>query len=134
MNYKANILELIYTLRVQNLYLISIKDLFDLDWVDYKVNWNDLYFIENTYERYGRNSMWCGIGIERSTEELAELTMFRNPEPFNDYRIDVLDPWIRIDMNTLLKSNQYFEEKIEHECYLVFKKKYIHFKVRTRVL
>ena len=129
-----NILEAIYALRIIPWFKgkMNIQDLFESGMVDdYTVDIMDCYNIEEVYERYHHNTVWCDWAIkEKPYPRVQDEFISDNHYLSNEEEIHHITPLCRIKISLLTQIIQWERDNVNYELYLKFCRKYIHVKGR----
>jgi hypothetical protein len=105
----------------------SLKDLFTLV-EDDVIDIDNIMQVNMQWEKHHHNSIWCNLATRASMQESME----RAADGYDNPDLNFIWPNMRIDVDLFRKAIQYERQSIPYECFLSFKRKYIHVKLRVK--
>ena len=130
---KPRIEEVLYSqYGVRNTPSMSVKEIFQCN-IDFTIDIDNIVAVEMMWERYHNNTIWCQLGLVRDDTE--KVLMASQGYPANEITDQKpYGPSMRIDIGTLHEVAICEKHSIPYELILKMKIKYIHVKMRRRVL
>ena len=135
---KANISELIYNQDTQSEHndwehRIPYKEMFQNKDIDFTIQLENLITFHQCWEKYHNNTIWCQLGLVR--DDSVKVLMASQGVPTSEITDqEPYGPTMRIDISTLHEVAICEKHSIQYELMLKMKIKYIHVKMRRRVL
>tara|TARA_R100000700_G_C3175087_1_gene149796 strand:+ start:1077 stop:1487 length:411 start_codon:yes stop_codon:yes gene_type:complete len=135
---KAYISELIYTQETQSEHnswehRMPYKEMFQSMDIDFTIQLENLITFHQCWEKYHNNTIWCQLGLIRDDSD--KVLMASQGYPANEITDQKpYGPSMRIDIGTLHEVAICEKHSIPYELILKMKIKYIHVKMRRRVL